>query len=96
MRTIVEQLQCEMYYVALLKKKNMLKRFLNNRNRTMMIINAFELRLDVSNIQLIVHVNSFEILMKYAQKSDREKRDDSICRAIIVRNNAHDQSRVNF
>jgi superfamily II DNA helicase RecQ len=88
--SLAQELSSLRYHAKLTNKNEMLRQFDRPKCRTMIVIIALSLELNKQNIDLIVHVSYFFDLLNYAQKSERDERDERKCHVVIVRASAKD------
>ena len=78
-------LHCSMYHHHVAQKSKKLKEFISGVNRVMMTTSSLRLRLNVSNIRVIIYVNRSRNLLNYTQKSERVERDESLSKTVIIK-----------
>ena len=78
-------LHCSMYHHHVAQKSKKLKEFISDVNRVIMTTSSLKLRLNVSNIRVIIHVNRSRNLLNYTQKSERAERDESLSEIVIIK-----------
>ncbi len=83
MKKLTKALDCESYYHHVKQKDEKLKRFQDDEKRVIVTTSALRLRIDIFDIQVIIHVNELRSLMNYAQKSERVKRDELSSQTIV-------------
>ena len=74
-----------MYHHHVAQKSKKLKEFISDVNRVIVTTSSLNLRLNVSNIRAIIHVNRSRNLLNYTQKSERARRDESLSEIIIIK-----------
>ena len=84
-KRLEELLHCSMYYHHAAQKSKKLKEFISDVNYVMMTTSSLRLRLNVSNIRVIIHVNRSRNLLNYTQKSGRVERDESLNEIVIIK-----------
>ena len=83
MKKLIKALDCESYYHHMKQKDEKLKRFQNDEKRVIVTTSALRLRIDILDIQVIIHVDELCSLMNYAQKSERAKKDELSSQTIV-------------
>ena len=78
-------LYCSMYHHHVAQKSKKLKEFISDVNCVMMTTSSLRLKLNVSNIRVIIHVNRLRNLLNYTQKSGRVERDESLSKIVIIK-----------
>ena len=78
-------LYCSTYHHHVVQKSKKLIDFINDVKRAIVATSSLNLRLNVSNIQAIIHMNRSRNLLNYTQKSKRVKRDKSLSEIIIIK-----------
>ncbi len=75
MKKLMKALNCESYYHHMKQKDEKLKRFQDDEKRVIVTTSALRLKIDILDIQVIIHVDEFHSLMNYAQKNEQARRD---------------------
>jgi len=70
MKKLMKALDCESYYHHMKQKDEKLKRFQDDEKRVIVTTSALRLKINILDIQVIIHVDESCSLMNYAQKSE--------------------------
>ena len=65
-------------------KAGIFNRFRSVDESIIVAISSFEMRIDVSDIRIVFHIDRLRNLLDYAQKSERARRNELISETIIV------------
>lgn len=83
MKKLMKALNCESYYHHVKQKNEKLKRFQDNEKRVIVTTSALSLKINILDLQVIIHVDELCSLMNYAQKNERAKRDELSSQTIV-------------
>ncbi len=83
MKKLTKALNCESYYHHVKQKDEKLKRFQDDEKKVIVTTSALRLRIDILDIQVIIHVDESCSLMNYVQKSERARRDELSSQTIV-------------
>ncbi len=83
MKKLTKALNCESYYHHAKQKDEKLKRFQDDEKRVIVTTSALRLRIDILDIQVIIHVDELRSLMNYAQKNERARRNELSSQMIV-------------
>ena len=83
-KQLVDALNCEYFDNQVQDKAGIFNRFRSVDESIIIIISAFEMRIDVNDIRIVFHIDRSRNLLNYVQKSERAKRNKLISEIIIV------------
>ena len=90
-------IDCDAYFHEIENKTNVFERFVvDNQRNIIVVINAFEMKIDVSHIRWIIHVNESRFLFDYSQENERAKKNDVTNQTMIIRNRTKKKNHVKF
>ena len=81
---LIESINYEHFYNQMQNKRGILDRFRNKSKSIIVIINAFDIEIDVSDIRIVFYIDRFRNLLNYAQKNKRTKRNKLINKIIVI------------
>ena len=84
-KRLSKMLNCFVYYHHVNDKEIKLQEFKQKKVSLIVVTNSLRLKLKMSNIRMIIHVNRPRNLLKYTQKSERAKRNELLNKTIIVK-----------
>ena len=84
MKKLTKALNCENYYHHAKQKDEKLKRFQDDERRVIVTTSALRLRIDILDIQVIIHADELRSLLNYAQESERVERDELSSQAMMI------------
>jgi superfamily II DNA helicase RecQ len=82
--SLTSELKCEYYHATKADKKDVLARFKKNDLQSLVTTSALGLKLDISNIRLIIHVRFLSSIIDFFQESGRAERDNKKAFSLII------------
>ena len=68
-KKLTEKLNCETFYYDTGNKKKILKKFINGKQQIMIATNMFGIKIDVTDIKIIIHANELKTILDYVQEN---------------------------
>ncbi|KAF2801246.1 uncharacterized protein BDZ99DRAFT_403750, partial [Mytilinidion resinicola] len=70
-KKIAQALDCSAYYYNAVGKASILSKFIDGRQRVIIVISALGIEVDIPDIRCIIYIDRPRILLDYTQESSR-------------------------
>ena len=96
-QSLTASIDCDAYFHETEDKTNVFERFVADSQRNIIVaISAFGMKIDVSHIRWVIHVNESRFLLDYSQENERAKRNDVTNQTMIIRDRTKKKDHVKF
>ena len=83
-KKLMEKLNCEIFYHNAKNQKKILEKFVNKKQQMVIATSVFEMKIDVADIKVIMHVNELKTMLDYAQESKWMGWDEKRNEAMVI------------